>query len=517
MLLGEKIVKSKLAPWQRIDALKTFFFPAFVFHMRTEQLTKGDMKVIDDFIRPLIKDTLYLNESAANEYLYGSSKSGLLGIPKLAEEVDVMMVDNAFKLLTSKDQRIQELAWGDLLLHARKRTGLDPSPSLIESFLNGVQDEEGFRHTSCPYSSNWSHARSATSRLGIKWRCRELFDIELHIDDKVLTQNDRTKICRTIKESLRACWTQELIAKPSQGVAIEVSSLHRASSHFLRSGNYTKFADWRFIHKARLNLLRLNGNTPWDKSLSQCRRCPASVESTLHVLSLCKPNMGRRTLRHNAIVDRIHNAGTGSLDSDVPHDNSDTESDYVPCSNSDDSDTEKKLNNPLQTGLKEIRKKTKFPQLSVKRVNNLTEIPVEDDSDVNYDNDIDSFAPCNMNNSGIANTFSNSSRNLTKIMPASTNLIAETIGNTQVFRSNNKNNIRKWDKRQSCLYCGSLELKLPRHLERRRKDETEIQKFLSMEKGCKERSALLKKLRNAVEKYQPCDMCNALFKKGLEK
>ncbi|KAG8175941.1 hypothetical protein JTE90_026925 [Oedothorax gibbosus] len=173
MLLGEKIVKSKLAPWQRIDALKTFFFPAFVFHMRTEQLTKGDMKVIDDFIRPLIKDTLYLDESTANEYLYGSSKSGLLGIPKLAEEVDVMMVDNAFKLLISKDQRIQELAWGDLLLHARKRTGLDPSPSLIESFLNGVQDEEGFRHTSCPYSSTWSHARSATSRLGIKWRCRE--------------------------------------------------------------------------------------------------------------------------------------------------------------------------------------------------------------------------------------------------------------------------------------------------------------------------------------------------------
>ncbi|KAG8184376.1 hypothetical protein JTE90_006779 [Oedothorax gibbosus] len=276
--------------------------------MRTEQLTKGDMKVIDDFIRPLIKDTLYLDESAANEYLYGSSKSGLLGIPKLAEEVDVMMVGNAFKLLTSKDQRIQELAWGDLLLHARKRTGLDPSPSLIESFLNGVQDEEGFRHTSCPYSSTWSHPRSATSRLGIKWRCRELFDIELHIDDKVLTQNDRTKICRTIKESLRACWTQELIAKPSQGVEIEVSSLHRASSHFLQSGNYTKFADWRFIHNARLNLLRLNGNTPWDKSLSQCRRCPAPVESTLHVLSLCKPNMGRRTLRHNAIVDRIHNA-----------------------------------------------------------------------------------------------------------------------------------------------------------------------------------------------------------------
>ncbi|KAG8175819.1 hypothetical protein JTE90_013370 [Oedothorax gibbosus] len=194
MLLGEKIAKSKLAPWQRIDALKTFF-PAFTFHMRTEQVSKGEMKIIDDFIRPLIKDTLYLSEAAANEYIYGSTEFGLLGIPKLAEEVDVMMVDNGFKLLTSKDPRIQELAWGDLLLHVNSRTGLEPTPQIIEKFLNGIQDEEGFRHTTCPYATNWSHARSATSRLGVNWRCKEVFDIELHVGDKALTMCDRTKIC----------------------------------------------------------------------------------------------------------------------------------------------------------------------------------------------------------------------------------------------------------------------------------------------------------------------------------
>ncbi|KAG8175565.1 hypothetical protein JTE90_018858 [Oedothorax gibbosus] len=139
MLLGEKIAKSKLAPWQRLDALKTFFFPAFVFQMRTEQLSKGDMKVVDDFIRPLIKDTLYVDESAANEYIYGSSKMGLLGIPRLADEVDIMMIDNAFKLLSSKDIRIHELAWEDILESITTRTGLDPSPSLIEKYLNGAQ------------------------------------------------------------------------------------------------------------------------------------------------------------------------------------------------------------------------------------------------------------------------------------------------------------------------------------------------------------------------------------------
>ncbi|KAG8173755.1 hypothetical protein JTE90_023245 [Oedothorax gibbosus] len=115
--------------------------------------------------------------------------------------------------------------------------------------------------------------------------------------------SDRTKICRSIKEAKRVCWAQELIAKPSQGAAIEVSSRHKASSHFLRSGDFTTFADWRFVHKARLN-----GNTTWNESISQCHRCNAPLESTLHVLSLCKPNMGRRTARHNAIVERIHHA-----------------------------------------------------------------------------------------------------------------------------------------------------------------------------------------------------------------
>ncbi|KAG8174394.1 hypothetical protein JTE90_016090 [Oedothorax gibbosus] len=174
---------------------------------------------------------------------------GLLGIPRLADEVDIMMIDNAFKLLSSNDIRIHELAWEDILENIYTRTGLDPSPALIEKFLNGAQDEEGFRHTTCPYASTWSRARAASTRLGVTWRCREYGDLEVHIDDKVLTKCDRKKICKTLKESLRNCWANDLIAKPSQGAAIEVTARHKASSHFLRSGDFTTFADWRFIHK----------------------------------------------------------------------------------------------------------------------------------------------------------------------------------------------------------------------------------------------------------------------------
>ncbi|GFS36608.1 hypothetical protein TNIN_215361 [Trichonephila inaurata madagascariensis] len=37
---------------------------------------------------------------------------------------------------------------------------------------------------------------------------------------------------------------------------------------------HTRFADWRFIHKARLNLLPLNGAKQWINAASRkCRRC----------------------------------------------------------------------------------------------------------------------------------------------------------------------------------------------------------------------------------------------------
>ncbi|KAG8196045.1 hypothetical protein JTE90_029014 [Oedothorax gibbosus] len=62
----EKNCQVEACPLAKNRRLEDLFVPAFVFHMRTEQLTKGDMKIIDDFIRPLIKDNLYLDESAAN-------------------------------------------------------------------------------------------------------------------------------------------------------------------------------------------------------------------------------------------------------------------------------------------------------------------------------------------------------------------------------------------------------------------------------------------------------------------
>ncbi|GIY62500.1 retrovirus-related Pol polyprotein from type-1 retrotransposable element R2 [Caerostris darwini] len=98
--LGMNSMGSALAPWQRINALKAFFFPATQFAMRTGQFKKTDWEKVDKMIRKEVKTTLSIPDGAANEYLYGHRKHGCMGITIASEESDFNLGDTAFKLLT---------------------------------------------------------------------------------------------------------------------------------------------------------------------------------------------------------------------------------------------------------------------------------------------------------------------------------------------------------------------------------------------------------------------------------
>lgn len=68
----------------------------------------------------------------------------------------------------------------------------------------------------------------------------------------------------------------------------------------MKEGGFTRFADWRFIHRARLNYVPLNGNRD-----QRCRRCGHAKETLPHVLCHCPPHFQTITRRHNAILDRV--------------------------------------------------------------------------------------------------------------------------------------------------------------------------------------------------------------------
>jgi hypothetical protein len=67
METANKILQCNLAPWQKLDALKSFYFPALNFQMRTALLQKGDWTKLDKYIRASIKRILNVPQEASNE------------------------------------------------------------------------------------------------------------------------------------------------------------------------------------------------------------------------------------------------------------------------------------------------------------------------------------------------------------------------------------------------------------------------------------------------------------------
>ncbi|GIY13593.1 uncharacterized protein CDAR_567271 [Caerostris darwini] len=79
--------------------------------MRTGQFKKTDWEKVDRMLRKELKATLSVPEPAANEYIYGHRKHGCLGVPIVAEEADLNLIDTAFKLLISRDESLRAGGW----------------------------------------------------------------------------------------------------------------------------------------------------------------------------------------------------------------------------------------------------------------------------------------------------------------------------------------------------------------------------------------------------------------------
>ncbi|GFQ63839.1 uncharacterized protein TNCT_482991 [Trichonephila clavata] len=82
-------------------------------------------------------------------------------------------------------------------------------------------------------------------------------------------------------------------------------ALSPASTHFLTEGKFTCFADWCFVHKARLNLFPLNANKIWkDPQEKLCRRCGRWDETLPPVINHCPMHSDAWQKWHNAILKR---------------------------------------------------------------------------------------------------------------------------------------------------------------------------------------------------------------------
>ncbi|XP_034245769.1 uncharacterized protein LOC117647903 [Thrips palmi] len=230
---------------------------------------------------------------------------------------DVAAVVHAFKVLTCPDRTVRMLAEASLKQCVQYRVGRMPEHIDLAAFLSGAKMRENHEHASI-----WTAARNATRRLSNKIHglCWEWSPTLQRLTVCVPFSGRQPEVAKVDVESrrllhskLRQCVQhhhhRRLLAKPDQGKVYDCASLDASSNHFVAYGRHTRFADWRFIFRARLGVLPLRGCIRGVKDLDRkCRYCHQWDETTAHVLCHCQRlSQGWRN-RHSTVVQHLVDA-----------------------------------------------------------------------------------------------------------------------------------------------------------------------------------------------------------------
>ncbi|XP_037561143.1 uncharacterized protein LOC119440291 [Dermacentor silvarum] len=175
----------------------------------------------------------------------------------------------------------------------------------VEDYLSGSTEvTSGRRHRNYVPPGR----RHARRRMDVLWQL-DPDGVRITCGDKILTSTHRRKVIRTLRAIQSAARDTVFHNKPNQGKVLQCVAADPASSHFMHSGSFTRLADWRFIHMARLNTLHLNEACPWMTSRDQrCRECGYVRKTLPHVLRHCMSKSPMYTARHNNIVVRLRTA-----------------------------------------------------------------------------------------------------------------------------------------------------------------------------------------------------------------
>jgi hypothetical protein len=104
-------------------------------------------------------------------------------------------------------------------------------------------------------------------------------------------------LCNSIHEQY---YCQKLLAKPKQGY-----QCHKTATQLPAEWQLHMFAKWRFIHRARLDCVPLNGSQPFGNRIRKCHRYAYATGTLPHILCHCKLNFVSTSKLHNAIQGRL--------------------------------------------------------------------------------------------------------------------------------------------------------------------------------------------------------------------
>eukprot|EP00731_Ephydatia_muelleri_P013746 Em0007g1056a len=336
------VFTSELAEWQKLDAYRRFLFPRLSFVLKVVFPGAIWCRKLDTAIRAVIKRGLHLPPRTCTQYLYLSQALGGMGIPSVEDESHVARSAQAFKFLSdSRDVRVRNVAINQLVATVAKRAPyLDPTdPGHLERWLNtSAGPLEG---RAGDLQSLWSAVRQSLILTSSSIRLTEE-SATLHTTKHTITWDRRKLLYQVLKEGTNDRHLTILKRSADQGRATFSTSLHPDSTFFTYTGAFLSFPQYRFIHRARLNLLpvrTVQARCHRPVPNTQCRTCGRVPETLAHVLNHCHSNLGMARERHNAILERIVRAvpeflGTKMKEQPIPGTTGDNRPDLTiisPC------------------------------------------------------------------------------------------------------------------------------------------------------------------------------------------
>uniref|UniRef100_A0AC34G6P6 Uncharacterized protein n=1 Tax=Panagrolaimus sp. ES5 TaxID=591445 RepID=A0AC34G6P6_9BILA len=275
-----KIRDSDLMPSQKLDAIRVFLIPRFSYLMQNSSPRVEDLAEYDRAISFAVKKICKIHlHGGALPYIYSPISHGGLGIPCVTDEYMLYSIVTVYKSLINKDPRMQSFGIERLKRTVEMWSGLEASPEVCGDYLSHRTPAEidPFYTPKYTYMGNLSRYRNAVKnlgKLGINFDVQfsDTYDISLKVitpDQKtmIFDQSFKGKIFASLRNIITENYFNQLITKyPNQVRMMHDISQSKLSNQFVRDGRYINSSSFRFVHRARLNLLPIGG-TPMEPLL----------------------------------------------------------------------------------------------------------------------------------------------------------------------------------------------------------------------------------------------------------
>ena len=134
----ELIAASLMAPWQKIDALRTFVQPCLSYVLRAVNPEMQPLDLCKSTLVRTLRDICNFPNRASTSYFFSHKRTGGMAFQEPRTECDVMAIAQAVRILSSSDPAIAAMARRELKYIVRRSTQSGPTPELLSIYLSST-------------------------------------------------------------------------------------------------------------------------------------------------------------------------------------------------------------------------------------------------------------------------------------------------------------------------------------------------------------------------------------------